>query len=1013
MQMDLKWLTDPEMFGVNRREAHSSHEYFRDVKEAEENKSSFKESLNGTWKMFYSKNLSCLPAGFEKPDTDVSYFDDVTVPLPIQMQGYGEPVYVNVQYPWDGHESLKSGQVPVKSNPTASYVKDFVVPKAMRDERIYVSFEGVEAAFAVYMNGNFVGYSEDSFTTHEFDVTEDLNVDGVNRLAVQVYKYCTSSWLEDQDFFRFSGIFRNVNLVSVPEVHIEDMFIKALPVDDYMNGVLDMEIKVVGAENADIILSVEGPCISEDGIEIKGKLNKNGIIKKKVKFDFVELWSAEKPNLYTLTFTVKDESGKVCEVVTSRAGFREFKLEDGLLKINGKRIVFNGVNRHEMSCDTGRTVSYEDTLLDIINMKRHNINAIRTCHYPDQTFLYDLADEYGLYIIDECNLETHGTWSKPDCDPKYILPKDNPKWTKVVLDRVKSVQERDKNHPAIVFWSCGNESFGGKNIFLMSEAFRNRDNTRLVHYEGICHDRSYNATSDVESQMYPKPWDIERFLKEHPEKPFICCEYMHAMGNSLGNMDEYTELSHTNPRYQGGFIWDYIDQAFIKKDRYGVETIMYGGDFDDRPNDYNFCGDGIVFADRSNSPKMQDVKFLYQNIKVDVNEGEATITNYNLFTDTNEYECVVTYSVNGEVVKMESLEVDCAPGDTVKLPLRKVGKKTDEVNVNVAFLLTEDTLWGEEGYEIAFGEKQFNPSVTLVGLNMMKSYLDPQMNKPEVIDCDFNYAVEGAGFKYIFAKEQKGFISMKVNGKEMLSIPPKPNFWRAPVDNDMGSRMPLYSGQWKLASMYNGVVKSNLTKKKTTPVTAEMNYMFAGFAKDNFVKVSYEVQDNGIIKVSMDYAGIEGAPCMPEFGMMFTIPADYEYVQYLGNGPEECYSDRSRGAKYSQYEFLASENVTPYLMPQECGNRTGVRFMAVTDSNGHGLMIAGDSIEVNVLPYTPHEMENAKHYYELPDVHYTIVRVNLKQMGVGGDDSWGAPVHEQYRIPGDKPLHFEFYIAGI
>ncbi len=999
MEMDYKWLSDPTVFNINRVEAHSNHNF-----------SGCQKKLNGIWKMHYAKNLSLTPAGFWKEGFDLTGFDDVTVPLPIQMQGYGNTAYNNFMYPWDGHEKVKNGDVPKKFNPTASYVKEFIPEKEMEGQRVFLSFAGAESGMALWVNGIFIGYSEDSFTPHDFEITKAVRFNEVNRLAVQVYRFTSSSWLEDQDFFRFSGLFRDVTLYSIPEMHIFDIFAKAKLDRDNVNGTLDLELTLDASDKEKAVAEITVRSLEEEIMKaempvVKGKNN------KEFKVGEVAAWSAEYPNLYELCIVLKNEKGEAVETCTQKIGFRRFELENGILKLNGKRIIFNGVNRHEMSCETGRTVSYEDTENDIINMKRHNINAIRTCHYPDQTFVYDLCDKYGIYVIDECNLETHGTWSVTGKPDENTLPGSIAAWKDVCLDRAKSLQERDKNHACVLFWSCGNESCGGKNIWLMSQLFKGRDDTRLVHYEGICHDRTYNDTSDVESQMYTKPWDIRKFLEEHPEKPFICCEYMHAMGNSLGAMDEYTDMTHEVERYQGGFIWDYIDQAFRKKNRYGEDFMGYGGDFDDRPNDFNFCGDGIVFADRTNSPKMQDVKYNYQNIGISFKDNKAIVKNYFLFTDLREFACTLILQRNGAEIAREGRNVKAAPGETVEVELfdraSSLFEKEGEYTTTVSFTLCENNDWAESGYEIAFGQDSFTVGTEIVGLDMLTERREKPVRKLEIVDCDYNYTFRGENFEYIFSKRQGGFLSMRVNGREMFDLAPKPNFWRAPTDNDMGNRMVLRMGQWELSSRYNAVVDF-----KAEGNTVTFTHLLGGH-KDVFMQSSYTVSDDGTVKITMDLPAIPDGQDLPAFGMMFTLPADYENVRYYGEGPDECMIDRRKGAKLGIFDFKASENFTPYLMPQECGNRTGVRMASVTDERGHGIMLASKNMELSVLPYTPFEVENALHIHELPDIHHTVIRANLIQMGVGGDDSWGAKTHEQYVIKSDKGMHFEFYVAGV
>ena len=999
MEMNYDFLKDIETVNVNRVPAHSSHK-----------SSNEKISLNGTWKMHYAKNLNTAPKGFQNNDYDISAFDNVTVPLSIEMQGYGHPAYNNFMYPWDGHEDLKNGEVPTEFNPTASYVKEFKLDKKNKGKRVFVSFQGAESGIAVWLNGKFIGYSEDSFTPHDFELTDAVDYDNINRLAVQTYRFTSSSWLEDQDFFRFSGLFRDVFVYFVPEITVFDIFAKGILNKDNETGKVDLEFTIKSPKKLNAIaeITVISGCREIVKQEIRVT---DGVYNCTLNCDDVDAWSAEHPELYDLKITLKTEPGEIIEKSEQKIGFRRFEISNGVLTLNGKRIVFNGVNRHEMSADTGRTVSYADTERDIINMKRHNINAVRTCHYPDQTFFYDLCDKYGIYVIDECNLETHGTWSVIGRPTETTLPGSDPTWRTACLDRARSMQERDKNHACVLFWSCGNESCGGENIYLMSKLFKERDNTRLVHYEGICHERTYNETSDVESQMYTKPWDLRKFIEEHPEKPFILCEYMHAMGNSLGAMDEYTRMTHEIDKYQGGFIWDYIDQAFVKKNRYGEEYMGYGGDFGDKPNDYNFCGDGIVFADRTNSPKMQEVKYHYQNIGIKVNRYTAEITNYYLFTDLFEFNCFVTVLRNGETVNTEVKNVYLAPGETTEIKLFEDDSEyfdcPGEYTINVSFTYAYDTEWAEAGFEVAFGEYAFNVNTENAGFDMLCDNVGTALREVKKVDCDYNVAFHGDDFQYIFSKRNGGFLSMNVKGKEFFSLSPKPNFWRAPTDNDMGNNNPARLGKWKIASDYAGISDFKAEGNRIT-----MKYRLPEIAGAELY-VSYTVHDNGIIKVDMDYKGVKDMPDIPEFGLMFTLPADYENVRYYGEGPDECMLDRRMGARLGVYEFKSSENVTPYLMPQECGNRTGVRFAQITDRLGHGILFAGNDFEMSVLPFTPNELENAKHMYELPDIHYTIIRINKIQMGVGGDDSWGARTHDKYLIKSDGEMHFEFFIAGI
>ena len=1050
MEFDVKKIHDPKFFKENCMAAHSDHVTYKNEAEAMEQNSSFRLSLDGIWKFHYAKNDAQTIPGFEAENYNCRPWDDIRVPAHIQMEGYDIPQYANIQYPWDGREDVWRDAVPTDFNPVASYVKYFTLPEGFIKNGLYISFQGVESGFALWLNGSYVGYSEDSFTPSEFDLTPYVK-EGENKLAVKVFKWSSSSWCEDQDFYRFSGIFRSVYLYTMPKVHVYDLKVQPVVEESLENAklVLDMEIcgKVETVEksaddakmqNVSAKITLTGS--RDDSKEgAAGSVSENTIFFETISFQpnntsdtirFTDtgaatvhfeqqvshpaLWSAEHPDLYTLTVELFDESGNCVEYISQNIGFRRFEMKDGIMTLNGKRIVFKGVNRHEFSSKTGRAVSKEEVLQDIITMKQNNINAIRTCHYPDASGIYELCDRYGLYMIAENNLESHGSWDAASHGlvPKdTIVPGDNMDWEPMMLDRVNSCYQRDKNHPAILIWSVGNESYGGKVIFDMSEKFRAVDPHRLVHYEGIFNDRRYEGTSDMESQMYTSVENIKKFLAEHKEKPFICCEYTHAMGNSCGAMHKYTDLTDTEPRYQGGFIWDYIDQSILKKDRYGQEFQAYGGDCGERPTDYNFSGNGICYGGgREASPKMQEVKFNYQNISVAFEEeGKFTVINKNLFADTGEYQCVAILQKNGIVVKKQKIDTNIAPlsSGTYEIPFEIPDDA--EYAVTVSFVLREDTLWAEAGHEVAFGQKVYKKEV--------KSAVPEKPLK--VVRGKVNIGVKGDDFDCLFSLLNGGLVSYRYAGKEMIGKIPMPNFWRAPVDNDNGSMAPGRYAQWKIASMYishrNGGMFDNVpTTVEETEHSVTITYTYyMPTTPASKCQAAYTVYGDGTVETKLTYDPVEGLPDMPEFGMMFKLNADYDNVEWYGYGPEETYADRRHGAKLGIYKNKAADNMAKYLVPQECGNKVGVRYAKVTDDRGRGLLFSGDELSFSALPYTPHELENAAHPYELPQVHYIVVRVALAQMGVGGDDSWGAWVHPEYHIDVTKPLEFTFRFRGI
>ncbi|MEN1985027.1 glycoside hydrolase family 2 TIM barrel-domain containing protein [Paenibacillus hubeiensis] len=1010
---DLKWLGDVSVFEVNRLKAYSDHRYYRTMEEAlKSDEMDMRYSLNGMWKFNYAVRPDCRPEHFYAADFSSDGWDDIEVPGHIQLQGYGQIQYVNTQYPWDGLNELRPPALPEDNNAVGSYIRTFHLPAGWGNSPVYISFQGVESAFYVWLNGHFVGYGEDSFTPSDFDLTPFLQ-EGENKLAVEVYQRSTGSWLEDQDFWRFSGIFREVYLYTVPAAHIRDVRVRTDLDASYTQGTLQLDLKLEGAAAAGARVEAELRDAQGNVVQTFGVNVQDGQASVRKEVGEVNLWSAEIPYLYRLYLRVYDSAGELVEVVPQAVGFRVFEMIDKVMHINGKRIVFKGVNRHEFNPHRGRAITKEDMLWDIRTIKQNNMNAVRTSHYPNQSLWYELCDEYGVYVIDEMNLETHGSWQKLGAvEPSWVIPGDRPEWLDIVMDRAVSMVERDKNHPSILIWSCGNESHGGEVIFKVSEYFRTYDPTRLVHYEGVFHDRRFNDTSDMESRMYAKPADIEAYLNDNPEKPYISCEYMHAMGNSIGGMHKYTELEDKYPMYQGGFIWDYIDQAIYKKDRYGKPFLAYGGDFGDRPSDYSFCGDGIVYANRQVTAKMQEVKFLYQNIKLFPDRGGVRIVNGNLFANTSQY--ALTYSLEREGVTVLSgtLEAAVAPGEEafVELPLGTEQLAPGEYAVNAAFVLRESTLWAEKGDEVAFGQFVFTQEAA-EGASVTTDL--NQVNAIQVVEGDVNIGVRAGSTQVLFSKAFGTLVSLKFSGQETIAQMPAPLFWRATTDNDKGTSMGFELGAWYAASLLPKCIEWK-AEQQQGEYRIEFTYKL-NISTEVKAKVAYTVRADGSVLVQNTYQGTAGLPDLPIHALSFKTSPEFDRVQWLALGPEENYADRAFGARLGIHESSVADTVAPYLVPQESGNRTGVRWAKLTDAAGRGFRIEAASapIELNVSPYTAFELENAQHAYELPPVHYTVVTVAGKQMGVGGDDSWGAPVHPEYRIPSDGELQFEFVIRAL
>ena len=998
----LIWLEDPEVFEVNRIEAHSDHKYYESTEEMiSEAEMSLRQSLNGMWYFSYAKNPSMRVEDFYKMDFDCKFFDKIKVPGHIQLQGYDQCQYINTMYPWDGTEELRPPKISKEYNPVGSYVKYFELEEALQDKRVFVSFQGVETAFYVWLNGTFIGYGEDSFTPSEFELTPYLR-EGENKLAVEVYKRSSASWLEDQDFWRFSGIFREVYLYAVPKTHVEDLFIKATLDDKYENGILDLQFKLMGILDCE----VEAMLQDQSGQEVfKQKVKGNALCNISGRIDGVHPWSAELPYLYRLTICIRDAENNVVEVVPELVGFRKFEMINQVMCINGKRIIFKGINRHEFNVRRGRAVTKEDMMWDIEFLKKHNINAVRTSHYPNQSLWYRLCDIYGIYLIDETNLESHGSWQKLGvCEPSWNVPGNKEEWKEAVIDRAKSMFERDKNHPSILIWSCGNESYAGTCIEAMSDYFHAKDDTRLVHYEGVFWNREFDHISDMESRMYAKPEEIEEYLSNHPKKPYLSCEYMHAMGNSCGGMKLYTDLEEKYEQYQGGFIWDYIDQSILKTNEYGEEVFTYGGDFDDRATDYEFCTNGIVYADRKISPKAQEVKHLYANVKLIPDEHGVQIRNENLFVSTKDYLFLSRLLLNGNCVfeRKFRAEVEAGTERYITLDYPETGE-SGEYTYEVSMVLAEDCSYAGCGHEICFG--QFIKTIE----EAEKSVVKPM----QIIHGDVNIGVKGDGFHVMFSKSEGGLASLQYDGTEYITRTPKTSFWRACTDNDRGAKHGYDRGMWLTAGLYQKVIDIKMQEEKDQ-LTVIFEYEIPTIPR-TYSTVKYVVRGDGNIHVRLKYHGIKGLPEIPVFGMEFKLKEKYHNFEYYGFGPEENYIDRMEGARLGVFQGNAQENVSAYLVPQECGNRVGVRWLKVTDETGQGLMFAGEgqTFESSVLPYSAYELENASHQEELPKAYYTWVRILAKQMGVGGDDSWGAPVHEKYRIPSDENLEIAFCISKI
>lgn len=1004
------WLTDPTIFAVNRVPAHSEHRYYVHMPQGDE-RSDLRQSLDGEWRVevVQASDIDFHEEPFVAENFDDSAFERIQVPGHLQMAGLMNHKYVNIQYPWDGHENPLEPNVP-ESNHVALYRRKFTVSDRLAGAKaaggtVSIVFHGMATAIYVWVNGLFAGYGEDGFTPNEFDVT-DLLHDGENVVAVACYEYSSASWLEDQDFWRLHGLFRSVELAAQPHVHIDNMQIET----DYdaktgtasFDAVLSVRNAADAATISATLKDADGDVVWETAHCVDGRTSiSSGSLQD------VTPWSAENPALYELDVIIIDHAGNIAEVAVQRIGFRRFRIEDGIMTINGRRIVFKGADRHEFDAKRGRAITKQDMIDDVMFCKRHNINAIRTSHYPNQDYWYELCDEYGIYLIDETNLETHGSWCLPGdvLTEETAVPGSKPQWEGACVDRVNSMMRRDYNHPSVLIWSLGNESYAGDVFRAMYRHAHDIDPNRPVHYEGVTHNRDYDDVSDIETHMYVHADAVEEYLKNDPKKPYLLCEYMHAMGNSVGNMDEYTALERY-PHYQGGFIWDFIDQAILARQSDGTERLCYGGDFGDRPSDYEFSGDGLVFADRRPTPKAQEVKQLYANVHLDVTESGVVVRNDNLFTSTGGYVFALRVLADGEPVWQSDRRFDVPANETASFaidwPVDQYRADAKELVLEVSQRLAEPTDWAPAGYELSFGQ------AVIDGMRPMAEAKKPIDGVVTV--GRWNAGVQGSGREMLFSRTQGGMVSYAFDGREFVLRRPTITTFRALTDNDRGAGHGFERVQWLGAGRYARCVGNEIEQVDDDTLKATYVYELATPQRTR-VTVAYTADTTGRVNLRVNYPGKEGElPTMPAFGIEWALPVEYSRLRFFGAGPEETYRDRKH-AKLGIWSTDAFADHAPYLMPQETGNHEEVRWAEITDGHGHGLRVnraaGADPFAMSLQPYSSFMLEEAQHQDELPVPKHMFLRVLAAQMGVGGDDSWMSPVHPQYQIPADRPISLD------
>ena len=951
---DLNWLKDSRVFQVNRLQAYSDHIY---TIGKDKQPSSF--SLNGTWKFNMSKNYDSTFKFFYNTEFNDSNWDDIQVPGHIQLQGFDQPHYTDVTYPWDGKDYVKPGQVDMDRNKVFQYRKSFDLPQDFINDRLILSFEGVESNIYIWLNGKFIGYSEDSFTPSRFDITKYVQ-EKDNILCVRIFEKCTGTWLEDQDMWRFSGIFRDVMIYRQPSLHILDLKMDTNIDLDTKKSILTCTCKLTNGQAHTLQAKLYDP---------QGNIVWNGNMQDQfeIPVENTSLWSSEFPNLYQLELVLYDAQNEILETIHEQVGFRKFSLEYGIMKLNGKRIVFHGINRHEWDPKNGRCLSLEQMEQDIHILKSLNINAVRTSHYPNHSYWYKLCDQYGIYVIDEMNLETHGA--------NEIIPQNKPEWTDCLLDRARSMYERDKNHPCILMWSLGNEAGSGSNFMILHDYFKEQDPSRLVHYEGITQDRTFENASDIESRMYASPESVKAYLEAHPIKPFMLCEYMHAMGNSLGGMEEYTNLEDEYEQYQGGFVWDYVDQAIEKEGNY-----YYGQDFDDYPNDANFCGDGILLANRQETGKSQELKQLYRYVDMEIHFDSVTIKNKNLFYDLSKDTFVFELKRNGLVIQSGIFNTSVEPGTTKTMPVQFK-------QINTPGYYTK-TIY----YKTPFGIQSFDQQVFEVKED------EPNTQAMLVVEGQNTIGVQFIDTEYLFDK-RKGLVSILVNNEEILKEAPRPIFYRALTDNDRGAKQNF--APWLNASLFQHVTDFKMVRNSKC---AQFMYTMQLESIEEPCKLVYTIYNNQSIQIQVHMDKNSKRTTLPLFGIEFALKEEFTNFAYFGKGEKDTYIDRNHALTDFYFEDVKT-NYIPYLKPQEHGNHVECKWCGLSNPT-IGFNVKAENMECQASKYSFMHLYTAKHTFELPQTHTTYLRIAKQQMGVGGINSWRAKVQPQYLIDQSKNLDF-------
>ncbi|HDQ46190.1 MAG TPA: DUF4981 domain-containing protein [bacterium] len=1004
---------NPGMIGRNKLPGRATFYPFQNLSSAltfDRTKSEFYRSLNGDWKFRFLEKPSDAPEGFYRTDFGDTDWPLLPVPSNWQTKGWGRPIYTNIRHPFHADPP----RVPRDANETGLYRLEFEIPKAWKEKRILIHFDGVQSCLTLWINGRMVGYSQDSMTPAEFDITDFVKT-GKNLLAAQVIRWSDGSYIEDQDFWRLSGIYRDVYLLAVPPVRIADFSVRTDLDEAYRDAGLSVEVDIANlSDRTASDIRVHLKLWDADGRPVLERPLRGGTIRPGSETTWTmtagipnpRKWSAEIPDLYTLSLELADGKRTV-QAVAVRIGFRKIELRNGQVLVNGAPVLFKGVNRHEIDPEHGRTVSRETMLKDILLMKRYNINAVRTSHYPNHPDWYALCDAYGIYVMDEANIESHELWAD-----RNILLCNDPAWREAFVSRGVAMVERDKNHPSIIFWSLGNETGMGSNFVEMAAAMRRIDETRPIHYESRNPAYSFTLPSfDVISNMYARLPDMITLAEADPNRPVILCEYAHAMGNSVGNLKAYWDLIESHSRMQGAFVWDWVDQALYRETEEGISYPAYGGDFGDTPNDGNFCINGLINADRTVQPEMEEIRKVYQFIRfdaVDLTSGLIRIRNRYDFLDLNGMKLVWTLLEDGIPLEQGAMtDLDIAPqtDQKIRIPFRTPDPAPgSEYVLDLSLRLRADAAWAEAGHEIAW--EQF-----ILPVKAEKQTVKPESLPPlELSEDSSGFLISGMDFTLKWDRSSGTMTTFRFEGRELITWGLRPNLWRAPTDNDEGGGNRAFAFLWReagLDSLRMEDIRTRVRPLSRSMIRIQVSARITGKSGRSFPwHAEYTVLGDGEIRVVSTYEIGKDFPVLPKIGMTMGVPEEMDRLVWYGRGPHESYRDRKTGARIGRHGGTVREQYTEYVRPQENGNKTDVRWMTLTDDRGIGWFVAGmPLLNIGAHHYTLETLTAARHTKDVTDGPDITLNLDLEQAGLGGDDSWSPATHVEYQLEPQTYIH--------